>query len=97
MPHVRIRAVRWVSSDPIPGLVECRLLDADGTEHVLIDKCAIFDDADRLGPTAAYPIELVIECSVVRDSGAAVTIELAYDVEATDGQRTFRVSRSSLV
>lgn len=97
MPSVIIRAVRWVDREPFPGLVECRLLDADGAEHVLVDKCAVFDDGDRLGPDSTYPMELAIECRVLMDSGTAITIELAHDIEATDGQRTFRVARSSLV
>lgn len=94
---MRVRAVRWVASDPFPGLVEVRLLDANGSEHALLDKCSIFDDADRLGPTSAYPIELAIACRVVTATDTTVTIELEHHVEATDGRRTFVVSRSSLV
>lgn len=93
MPQVRVVAVRWVSDEPQPGLVECRLVDAGGTEHVLIDKCAIFDAADRLRPDARYPIELSIDCRIVSDDGAAVAVELGHSIESEDGTTTFRVPR----
>ena len=96
MPAVQVRAVRWVADDPQPGIVECRLVDADGVEHVLIDKSAIFDDADRLRSDAAYPIALTLTCRVIREDAAELEVELADDVESVDGQRTFRVSRRSM-
>jgi len=92
-----VRSVRWVSDEPQPGIVECRLLDADGIEHVLVDKSAIFDDADRLRPDAAYPIELEVACRLVSEEGAdAVVVELAHHIESVDGRRTFRVPRSAI-
>jgi hypothetical protein len=96
MLEVYIRAVRWVADDPQPGIDECRLLDANGVEHVLIDKSAIFDDADRLRPDASYPIELKLTCRVVREGDADLVVELAHHVESVEGQRTFRVPRSSI-
>lgn len=91
-----MRAVRWVADEPQPGLVECRLVDADGVEHVLIDKTAIFDSDARLRPDASYPIELKLACRVVRDGDTDVVVELAHHVESVDGLRTFRVPRHSI-
>ena len=96
MPEVYVRAVRWVADDPQPGIVECRLVDADGVEHVLIDKSAIFDDEDRLRPDASYPFELKLTCRVVREGDADLVVELAHHVESVEGQRMFRVPRSSI-
>jgi hypothetical protein len=96
MPELVVRAVRWVADDPQPGLVECRLVDVDGVQHMLIDKSSIFDAADRLRSDAAYPIEVTVTCSIVRAGDADVVIELAHHIESVDGQSTFRVSRSSL-
>jgi len=96
MPEVYIRAVRWVANDPQPGIVECRLVDADGVEHVLIDKSSIFDAANRLRPDASYPIEMTLTCRVVSEGEADLVVELAHHVESVEGQRTFRVRRSSI-
>ena len=97
MPEVYVRAVRWVADEPQPGLVECRLVDAEGVEHVLVDKTAIFDDADRLRPDAPYPIELRVGCRVVRENDKDLVIELAHHLESLEGHRVFRVPRSSVV
>jgi hypothetical protein len=96
MPEVRVHAVRWVSDDPQPGIVECRLVDADGVTHVLVDKSAIFDADDRLRSDAKYPIDLKLECRVVREDDAVLLVELAHDIESIERQRVFRVPRSSV-
>ena len=96
MPEVYIRAVRWVSDDPQPGIVECRLVDAEGIEHVLVDKAAIFDATERLRPDATYPIELAITCRVIQEGHTDVVIELAHHVESVEGLRVFRVARRSM-
>lgn len=61
---VRCVAVRWVSDEPQPGLVEVILTDADGNAWSLIDKSAVFDDANVLGPNAAYPLPVLVACNV---------------------------------
>jgi predicted HD phosphohydrolase len=96
MRQVRVRAVRWVSDDN-PGFVECRLVDADGREHALIDKAPVLDVGDVLRPDTTYPINISIDCRVVREDGDSVVIELAYHVESVDGQGEFRVARHLLV
>lgn len=96
MPEIYVRAVRWVADDPQPGIVECRLVDADGVEHVFIDKSVIFDDEDRLRSDASYPIELKLACRVALEGEADLVVELAHHVESVEGQRTFRVPRSSI-
>lgn len=58
------RAVRWVDDEPFPGIVEVVLTDAEGTDHVLIDKCVIFDDS--LTRDAAYPVALEIPVEVLQ-------------------------------
>jgi len=96
MPEVTIRVVRWVSDDPFPGIVEGRLVDAEGVEHVIIEKSAICDDADRLRPDASYPIELKLGCRVINEDDTDLEIELGHHVESVDGQRVFRVSVSAM-
>ncbi len=96
MPEVYLRAVRWVADEPQPGIVECRLLDADGVEHVFIEKTAMFDDDNRLRPDASYPIELKHTCCVISEGDTDLVIELDCGIESVQGQRAFRVSRSSI-
>jgi len=96
VPEIWVRALRWVSDDPQPGIVECRLVDADGVEHVIREKSAVLDAEDRLRPDAAYPMELRLGCRVVREDAAEVEIELDHDIESVDGLRRFRVPRRAL-
>lgn len=95
MCTVRARVVRWVSDDQ-PGFVECRLVDADGKEHVLIEKVPMFDDGDALHADAMYPIDIVIDCRIISESEDAAFIELAHYIESVEGQREFRVARHLL-
>jgi hypothetical protein len=97
MPRVHVRAVRWVADDPQPGIVECRLVDSDSVEHVLIDKSAVFDADDRLRPDASYPIDLRLDCHVIREGDTDLVVELAHHIESVEGQRVFRVPRGSIV
>lgn len=96
MREVLVRAVRWVSDDPFPGIVECRLVDADGVEHVFLEKSAVLDAEERLRPDAAYPIDLKLGCRVVQEGDAEVEVELAHHIESVEGLRRFRVPRSGL-
>lgn len=96
MPEVYVRAVRWVADDPQPGIVECRLVDAESVEHVLIDKSASFDDEDRLRSDALYPIDLKLGCRVVHEGDIDLVIELAHHVESVEGQRIFRVLKNAI-
>ncbi|MDX2088931.1 MAG: hypothetical protein SFX73_13825 [Kofleriaceae bacterium] len=97
MPRVRCLAVRWISEDPFPGLVECHLVDANGTVHVLVDKTAVLDDTDRLRPGAAYPMELQLDCRVVAETADAIEIELAHGVIDGLGRAVFFIKRGHLI
>ena len=63
MMYVRVDIVGFVEEHQ-PNLVEARLVDALGQEHVFTDKCAIFTsvDLDRQSP---YPVPGVIACHVI--------------------------------
>jgi hypothetical protein len=66
-PHscVRVTATRWVSDEPIPGLVEVLLQDAWGKQWKFIDKAPMFDEFGVLDRESAYPIQLEIACTVL--------------------------------
>lgn len=85
-----------------PNFVEARLVDAQGQEHLFVDKCAVFTSVD-LDRESRYPVPGVIACHVVlRESDARgraiVTIdtEKPWHVAATDGQTRFSVLAQQL-
>lgn len=97
MPRVRCQAVRWISEDPFPGIVECHLVDVDGAVQVIVDKTAVVDDTDRLQPDAVYPIELTLDCRLVSETADTVEVELAYGMTDADDRATFRVARDHFI
>jgi hypothetical protein len=80
LAHVRATAVRWISDEPQPGIVEVELVLADGSVTSLVDKAPIFDAEDRLRADAVYPIDLELDCRVLDDRGETLVIELAHGV-----------------
>ena len=68
MQNVKITISRYVD-DSFPGVVECRLIDALGREHVFVEKLPIVTVAD-VDAASSYPQPGVIRCVVL---GAAET------------------------
>jgi hypothetical protein len=97
-PFVTASAVRWVGDDPFPGVVEVELADADGRTWTFIDKAAVFDGDDILGPASHYPVELKLACTVVERHDERVVISTAkpWGIETVERQSTFTVHREQL-
>ena len=74
---VHARAVGWVNDEPFPGLVEVELTDREGRRWTFIDKCAVFDSQGLLTPTAPYPIDLRLACTVVESGDDRAVISTA--------------------
>jgi hypothetical protein len=89
--YVRARALRWVSDDPFPGLVEVELTDADGKSWRFVDKSPMFDPGDRLRSDSFYPVDLSLACVVVERRADTVTVSTAdpWGLEAVDGTFQF--------
>lgn len=103
MMAVRVTIVGYLGDEPQPGLVDCQLVDASGTEHRFVDKVPIFTSAE-LDAASCYPQPGVIACRVVgwslaEDGRRMVTIDTAWpwQVEASDGQTVFQVTPGQLV
>jgi hypothetical protein len=62
---VHARAVRWVSDEPFPGLIEVELSDAAGELWTFVDKYPIFDPDRVFGPSTDYPVPVEIACTVL--------------------------------
>jgi len=100
VPLLRCEIVHWLSTDPLPGWVEARLVDAHGRTWLFHDKPPIF--SAELSASDALPVEGVIACEVIaadETTGATVTVDTSapWGIEATDGTTTFTVSAEQLL
>jgi hypothetical protein len=89
--YVHARAVRWVSDEPFPGVVEIQLTDADGRDWSFVDKSPVFDQDGVLGPSAPYPIDVSIACTVMERGEDRVVISTAepWGVESVERESRF--------
>lgn len=96
MPTVRCEIVRWVADEPQPGLVEARLVDADGRVWTFIDKEPMFAPRPLRQPRT-FPVPAIIRCQVLEreqlpDGREVVTIDTATpDGLESEGNTIFRV------
>lgn len=96
---VRARAVRWVSDEPFPGLIEVELADAAGKRWTFVDKYPMFDPESAFGPSTNYPVPLQIACTMLdrRQDEAVVSTAEPWGLETIDGSHEFVVSLSDVV
>jgi hypothetical protein len=64
MTEVECQVVRWVAEEPQPGLVEARMVDADGRVWSFIDKEPIFCK-QLVTRSTRFPVAAIIRCEVV--------------------------------
>lgn len=57
---VKAHAVRWISDEPFPGVVEVELHDGQGKLWKFIDKYPMFLPKGNLSASSHYPISLNI-------------------------------------
>lgn len=100
--EIDVQIARFVGDEPQPGLVECVLVDADGTLHRFVDKTVIFS-AEHLSAASRYPRAGTIACELEAEwrdeSGrdlARVDTTRPWNVEASDGTTRFVVPSSQL-
>jgi hypothetical protein len=96
--RLRATAVRWVSREPQPGLVEVQLIDRDGQSWSFIDKPPMFTARNELRSDTRYPVEVEIACSVIERDLDAIFVSTAepHGIETPDGVSRFTVSPSQL-
>jgi uncharacterized protein YodC (DUF2158 family) len=103
MRGISVLIKKYISDDPQPGIVECRLFDAYGNEWVFQDKTAVIG----LGPLDAdsdYPQPGVIACEIMKQwqdvNGreiVSVNTERPWGVETLTGASRFDVLRSQII
>jgi hypothetical protein len=102
MSAVRVSITRYLSDDPQPGWIECRLSDVWGREWIFEDKPPIFSEC-YLSVEDTYPRPGVIRCEIVgrrwdADGREIVTVdtETPDHVESTTGETRFDVREGQL-
>src|ERR1039457_6320022 len=102
MTFVRVEITRWVD-DYQPGIVECRLVDADGNEWHFIEKVPVVTSDRPVSASSTFPTEGAIACRSVaqmEDGGGRrtvrITTEHPFHVSAVDGQTIFDVRPDQL-
>jgi hypothetical protein len=62
--ELAVQIVRFVDSEPQPGVVACELTDAENRRHSFVDKVPIFSTMD-LDDRSTYPQPGIIRCEVI--------------------------------
>jgi hypothetical protein len=103
MVAISVQITKYISDDPQPGIVECKLFDIYGKEWVFHDKNGIFS-MDYFDAHSSYPQPGVIACEVIRrwqdaDGREIVSVdtENSWGVEAITGETRFDVLPGQLV
>ena len=100
---IKVNIIRYISDEPQPGMVECKLEDAHGRQWSFVEKTAIVS-AQYLDADTPYPQRGVIAAEIVGRSVNAegretirVDTERPWHVESVDGVTQFEVLAESLV
>jgi hypothetical protein len=86
---------RWISDEPFPGWVEVDFVDADGRRWTVADKPSVFSRHIWTAETGP-PADLAIDCYVENAVDREAVVRLAWGLETTTGEATFRVPLSDL-
>lgn len=95
---VRFKAValRWVSDEPQPGIIEISVRDAAGQEHRIHEK-AVVAAPSHVSAGSDYPIEFWVEAES-RDVGEGlVAVTLPWSMSTTRQLRTLTMARTALL
>jgi hypothetical protein len=96
---LRAYAVRWVSDEPFPGLIEVELRDGQGKLWRFIDKYPMFLPKGDLSSSSRYPVSLNIACTVIECAREYVVVSTAepWGIETEDGTYEFTMKPSQVV
>lgn len=88
---VRATATRW-EADDFPGWIEVVVVDADGHEHLVVEKVPVLSTGNEFTAATNYPVELWMRATMDAIDEERVTITFASNVETVDGISTLNVS-----
>ena len=103
MIGVRVSITRYITDEPVPGVVESEFCDAHGRQWRFVEKTA-YVTADVLDRQSAYPRPGAIACEVIGRSRdvtgrelIVVNTERPWGVESVEGLMRFEVTPESLI
>lgn len=88
---MRATATRWVSDEPIPGIVEVQFAQHDGSLVTIHEKWAVVADRD-LSKATSYPVDVLVDAEIVAASTPACAVRLLHGIEDISGHWEFTVS-----
>jgi hypothetical protein len=94
MPSFKAVALRWVSDEPQPGVIELSVRDAEGLEHRILEKDIL--TTPPLGSGSRFPVELWIEAPVHEIDEECVMVTLPWSMSTSDGETQLTMTRSML-
>ena len=88
-------AVRWVSDEPQPGMIEISVLDAYGREHRIFEKDIV--TPSPLTKDAQFPIDLWIEAESRDSDEGRARVTLPWNMATTESETELTLSRELLL
>jgi len=86
-------ALRWVSDEPQPGILEISVLDAFGQDHRILEKDIV--TPSPLTKDAPFPVDIWIEVETQDTVDGYVKARLPWHMETTTGETELTLSRVS--
>src|SRR5262249_29999425 len=103
MIGVKVSITRYITDDPVPGVVESEFRDAHGRRWCFVEKTA-YVTADILDRQSVYPRSGAIACEIVGRSQDAsgreivvIDTERPWGVESIEGLMRFEVTPDALI
>lgn len=103
MKALLVEIIRYISNEPQPGIVECRLIDANGVTWTFIEKTAVVSD-QQIDEHSVYPQSGVIACEIVAktqdESGSEILLvdtTKPWGVTTTTGESKFKVRSEQII
>ena len=94
MLRFTVTALRWVSDEPQPGLLEFSVTDANGHDHRILEKDIL--TPSPLTRDAPFPLKVRIEAETHEATDGNVTITLPWHMQTTTGETELTLSEDQL-
>jgi hypothetical protein len=88
-------ALRWVSDEPQPGLIEVAINGVNGIEHRIIEKNLVIAPFD-IWADAPFPVDFDIEAEAEPLNDSMVRVTLPWFMETTEGETQLLLSKAAI-
>jgi hypothetical protein len=97
VPGIRATALRWISDEPQPGLIEVEFFDAAGHRWLVHDQPPVFaEPPGGFWPSSAYPLPTLIACNILSRQVSSEGRELVTVVLRHTDESRFKLAASAL-